>query len=163
MTRLGELERAVMDVLWQADEPLAATDVQAALADRELAVTTVLTVLDRLGRKHLVHRARAGRAYRYTPATSRASVIAQTMLDALGSTDDRGAALARFIESVDADDADLLRAALDRTAPGAAGSASAPGSAGARDERDTDLPAAKAPRSTTPRSTTPRGGRARRT
>jgi hypothetical protein len=36
------------------------------------------------------------------------------MVEALGGSDDRGAALARFIESVSEDDAELLRKALRR-------------------------------------------------
>lgn len=102
-----------MDVLWDAGAPLTAADVRAALPDRDLAVTTVLTVLDRLGRKHLVTRTRDGRAHRYQPATGRDALIAEAMLDALGGTDDHGAALARFVESVTPADAALLRAALD--------------------------------------------------
>lgn len=113
MARLGDLEREVMDVLWRAGEPLTAADVRQALAARDLAVTTVLTVLDRLGRKHLVDRERVGRSHRYAPVGSRETLVADTMLEALGTTDDRGAALARFIESVSAEDAALLREALE--------------------------------------------------
>jgi predicted transcriptional regulator len=113
MARLGDLERDIMDVLWRAGRPLTAADLRHALADRDLAVTTVLTVLDRLGRKHLVSRERVGRAHHYTATGSREALIADTMLEALGTTDDRGAALSRFIASVSDEDAALLRAALD--------------------------------------------------
>jgi predicted transcriptional regulator len=66
------LERAVLQVLWDRPSPVAAKDVLAALGDRdragagaprELAITTVLTVLDRLRRKGLVRRERSGRAH----------------------------------------------------------------------------------------------------
>jgi predicted transcriptional regulator len=114
MARLGDLERAVMEVLWSAPEPCSATDVVAALPGRELAVTTVLTVLDRLRRKQLVSRERAGRAFRYTPTASREDLVAETMVEALGGSDDRDAALVRFIESVSEDDAAILRKALRR-------------------------------------------------
>ena len=114
MARIGELERAVMEVLWSAGEPVAATDIVAALSDRELAVTTVLTVLDRLGRKRLVTRERTGRAYRYTPTSSREALVAETMLEALTGSDDRSAALNSFIESVSPEDAAVLRRALSR-------------------------------------------------
>ena len=69
---LGELERAVMEILWAArpavlrvnggSPSLTARDVQDALAERDLATTTVLTVLSRLERKGLVSRERDGRA-----------------------------------------------------------------------------------------------------
>ena len=56
MKRLGELERAVMDVLWESAEPLTVRQVGARLTDRDLAHTTVMTVLDRLAKKGLVER-----------------------------------------------------------------------------------------------------------
>jgi predicted transcriptional regulator len=114
MARLGELERAVMELMWAAPSPLSAADIVAALPGRELAVTTVLTVLDRLRRKEMVTRHRDGRAFRFTPVSSREELVAETMVEALGGSDDRGAALARFIESVSEDDAELLRKALRR-------------------------------------------------
>ena len=49
MVGRGELERAVVDVLWDSPEPMTARAVTDALTGRELAVTTVLTVLSRLG------------------------------------------------------------------------------------------------------------------
>jgi predicted transcriptional regulator len=110
----GELERAVLEVLWDHPEPLAARDVLEALEGRELAVTTVLTVLDRLGRKKLVTRQRDGRVHRYRAAVRREDYIATLMLDALGQAPDRGAALARFLGGVSDADTDHLRRALRR-------------------------------------------------
>jgi predicted transcriptional regulator len=116
----GHLERAVLEVLWERPGPAAARDVLAALAQRdgadgaprELAITTVLTVLDRLGRKGLVRRERAGRAHLYQAAVSREGYVADLMLEALGQAPDRGAALTRFLGSVTPDDTDHLRRAL---------------------------------------------------
>jgi BlaI family transcriptional regulator, penicillinase repressor len=110
---LGELERVVMDRLWDAGRPMLVREVAAALADRELAYTTVLTVLDRLARKGVVHRDRDGRAWRYAPAASREQYVARLMLDALDLTGDRDAALTRFARSVTAPDAKALGRALD--------------------------------------------------
>ena len=97
---LGELERAVMDILWTAERPLTARDVQDALAHRDLATTTVLTVLSRLERKGLVSRERDGRAHRYRSVSSREDHVAELMRDALDAAPDRGAALARFLGSI---------------------------------------------------------------
>jgi predicted transcriptional regulator len=110
---LGELERAVMETLWSATAPVTARDVQDALANRELATTTVLTVLGRLERKGLVSRERAGRAHRYRSVASREDHVAELMRDALDATPDRGAALARFLGSIPADERDALRDLLD--------------------------------------------------
>jgi predicted transcriptional regulator len=114
--RLGELERAVMDVLWNAPDGSTAQEIVERLAARdgtaELATTTVLTVLDRLRRKDFVTRERAGRAHRYRAARTRDDVIAASMLAVLETTDDRRSALVRFAGSVSAEEAALLREAL---------------------------------------------------
>ena len=55
MNRLGDLERKVMDALWDSENsPLTGREVADEVPDR--AYTTVLTILDRLRRKGLVHR-----------------------------------------------------------------------------------------------------------
>ncbi|ASU82180.1 CopY family transcriptional regulator [Nocardiopsis gilva YIM 90087] len=112
MNRLGDLERAVMDVLWAQDEPLTVREVGRALADRDLAHTTVMTVLDRLAKKEVVSRDREGRAWRYRPAASRESYVSELMYDALGETGDRDAALAAFVRSMSGTEAEALRRAL---------------------------------------------------
>ena len=50
VNRLGELERAIMDVLWDSTEPLTVRQVGLRLINRDLAHTTVMTVLDRLAK-----------------------------------------------------------------------------------------------------------------
>jgi predicted transcriptional regulator len=110
---LGELERAVMETLWAAAAPLTARDVQDALAARDLATTTVLTVLGRLERKGLVTREREGRAHRYRSVASREDHVAELMRDALDAAPDRGAVLARFLGSIPADERAALRDLLD--------------------------------------------------
>jgi predicted transcriptional regulator len=114
--KLGELERVVMDCLWAADAPRSVRDVHAELsATRDLAYTTVMTVLDRLSRKQLVTRTQEGRAYLYSPVHSRAQLTAEMMHDAL-SVDglDRTAALVHFADRVTPEEAAALAAALAR-------------------------------------------------
>jgi predicted transcriptional regulator len=68
MQGLGELEAAVMDVLWRAERPTKVRDVLERLdTGKPLAYTTVLTVLDNLHRKGWVQRELHGRAYHYRP------------------------------------------------------------------------------------------------
>ncbi|CAM3879171.1 BlaI/MecI/CopY family transcriptional regulator [Kibdelosporangium persicum] len=114
MNTLGELERAVMEILWQRTEPMAVRDVARALAERDLAYTTVMTVLDRLAKKGFVHRHLEGRAWHYRPAESRESYVAQLMLEALSLTDDRAAALTQFARSVSGPESEVLSEALAR-------------------------------------------------
>lgn len=119
MPRLGELERSVMNVLWDADAPATVRDVLDALDasgdHRDLAYTTVMTVLDRLGTKEMVQRARDGRAFRYSPVLTRDEATAELLnaaLDEAGSN--RTAALVHFASTVDPAEARALRAALDQ-------------------------------------------------
>ena len=116
LTGLGELERAVMDHLWDAATPQTVRQVHEALAARrELAYTTVMTVLQRLARKGLVIQIRADRAHQYTPAHGRDELVAGLMVDALdqaADSGDRRAALMHFVGRVGADEADALRRAL---------------------------------------------------
>ncbi len=111
MKQLGDLERAVMEVLWGRTEPATARDVARAL-DRDLAYTTIMTVLDRLARKGFVTRERDGRAWRYQAAASREAYVAELMLDALAMTGDRDAALVHFARSMTGREAAVLRRAL---------------------------------------------------
>ena len=95
---LGDLERDVMAQLWAATGPLTVRQVHERLnQDRDLAYTTVMTVLDRLAKKDVVTRQKADRAYLYAPAQSREEMTASVMLDALSSSPDQDAALAYFV------------------------------------------------------------------
>ncbi|PXX11135.1 BlaI/MecI/CopY family transcriptional regulator [Mycolicibacterium moriokaense] len=116
MTRLGELERAVMDHLWSSGEPQTVRQVHEALsAHRDLAYTTIMTVLQRLAKKNLVVQHRDDRAHRYAPMHGRDELVAGLMVDALDQVSDSGsreAALVHFVERVGADEAAALRRAL---------------------------------------------------
>ncbi|MGH3171428.1 MAG: BlaI/MecI/CopY family transcriptional regulator [Trebonia sp.] len=114
MNRLGELERAIMEILWQTDSPLTVREVSSGLGQRSLAHTTVMTVLDRLAKKGFARRERDGRAWRYRPAETREAYVTELMLTALEQTGDRDAALARFARSVSGAEATVLREALTR-------------------------------------------------
>ncbi|MEU8259017.1 BlaI/MecI/CopY family transcriptional regulator [Micromonospora sp. NPDC048999] len=136
MIRLGDLERAVMDVLWDLDpgtsDGVTVREVADALDGRDLAYTTVMTVLDRLAGKGMVQRRREGRAWRYRAAASREAHIAQLMLDALDLGGSRDAALVRFARSVTGTEAEVLRTALSAEA-GLTGSGPAGHEAGLTD------------------------------
>ena len=66
---LGPLERAVMDTIWRGGQR-SVREVQMQLGGAA-AYTTVMTTLDRLYKKGLVHRKRDGRAFVYTAAFER--------------------------------------------------------------------------------------------
>jgi predicted transcriptional regulator len=115
---LGELERALMARLWAAPGPLTVREVHDQL-DRELAYTTVMTVLGRLAKKGVVRQERDGKAYRYAAASTREQLAASLMLDALGDVgEDRAATLVAFVDQVGPEEVAALRAALGRPTSG---------------------------------------------
>jgi predicted transcriptional regulator len=77
-------------------------------ASRPSAYTTVQTVADRLTHKGFLVRTPDRNAYRYAPTRTREEHIAEVMVDALAGASDRGPALARFVESIDPQDAHRL-------------------------------------------------------
>lgn len=103
-----------MDVLWESTRPLTVREVSENLTERDLAHTTVMTVLDRLAKKGFAVRERDGRAWQYQAAASREAYVTELMLSALDQTGDRQAALARFARSVTASEAGALRSALEK-------------------------------------------------
>lgn len=104
-----------MDRLWAAPDALTVREVHDQLTgSRELAYTTVMTVLDRLAKKGLTERERAGKAWRYRAAAPREELVADLMRDALADAGDRRAALVRFVDQVSDEEAALLREALSR-------------------------------------------------
>ena len=113
---LGDLQREVMTQLWDAGEPLTVRQVHERLSrQRDLAYTTVMTVLDRLAKKGVVTQQRADRAYRYAPAQTREEMTAAVMLDALTASDNQDAALAHFVGQLPPDAlAAAIRAAQKR-------------------------------------------------
>lgn len=116
MGTLGELERAVMDALWDANGAQSAYDVQHTLEERgrTLAATTLLTVLSRLEKKGFVASDRSARPHRYTALASRADHVAELMHSVLGDARDRTAVLERFVGGVSTEDATVLRQLLGR-------------------------------------------------
>ncbi|GAA3061784.1 BlaI/MecI/CopY family transcriptional regulator [Pseudonocardia yunnanensis] len=109
----GDLEAAVMDLLWDAGRPLLVREVIDLMQrQRAPAYTTVMTVMDNLHRKGWLERERDGRAWRYAPVLSRQSYTAQLMHEALAVSDDRAGVLARFVAEIDPADAAALAAAL---------------------------------------------------
>jgi predicted transcriptional regulator len=118
--RLGDLERAIMDRLWAIDPPtpdaaMSVRQIHDSLSqERDIAYTTVMTVLDRLTKKGLVTRERDGRAWRYLPQSTSEELTAHLLRDSLDHIDtgDRRAAMLHFLDAASADEIDDLKAAL---------------------------------------------------
>lgn len=82
---LGQLESAVMKLLWSHPEQTV-NDVEARLKRRrDIAHTTVLTTLDRLHRKGYVIREKQGKAFVYAPRYSPEEFEHGTAREVLGA------------------------------------------------------------------------------
>lgn len=109
---LGELERRVMDILWEAPgRELTGRDVFNLLPG--YAYTTVATVLDRLVHKALISRRLDGRTIRFATTGTQGAHTAGMMHDALVTASDPEAALVSFAETLSRSEAAILRRALD--------------------------------------------------
>jgi predicted transcriptional regulator len=113
MHGLGELQAAVMNVLWDATEPLRVRQVLDRLdTGKPLAYTTVMTVLDNLHRKSWTCRELDGQAYLYRPTVSRAEAAARALRDIIDTSGDPDAVLRHFVRSVSEHESKVLRTAL---------------------------------------------------
>jgi len=79
---LTPVELEIMNVLWETG-PANVQTVQSALRSRELAYTTVQTMLNVLHRKGKVKRQLKDRAYIYRPVLSRQKAVTQAVGDML--------------------------------------------------------------------------------
>jgi predicted transcriptional regulator len=117
MRGFGELESKIMDTLWSSGRAATVRDVLEELrGSREIAYTTVLTVMDNLHRKGFLLRERDGRAYRYLPTFTRERYVAELMRDALASSTDPAATFLHLAEQLSEDESTALRTALRRLA-----------------------------------------------
>ena len=80
---LGDIEKPVMDVLWDRDEVTGREVFEEVSRGRPLAFTTILTVLDRLLKKGLIRRTKRGRLFVYTAAMSRDDFVRQVSHEVL--------------------------------------------------------------------------------
>ncbi len=98
----GELERAVLEALWDHSGWLTPAEVRERL-DSDLAYTTVVTVLRRLYDKGIVARQSDGRSHAYRPHETQGEYAASAMSQVLAEVRDPATALNHFVETLDED------------------------------------------------------------
>lgn len=107
----GELVADVLAVLWAAREPMTPQQVNAAIG-RDLARTTVTTILTRLHEKGTLVRTRAVRGFAYAAADDAAGLAAGRMRRELEREPRRDLVLKRFVSSLSEGDEEALRRML---------------------------------------------------
>jgi predicted transcriptional regulator len=109
----GELESAIMDVVWAGEGAYLVREVRERLDyNRAVAYTTVMTVMNILHGKGVLRREKHGRAWRYWPAESREEHDARLMAEVLRSGGDRRVTMLRFVERVTDEELASLRNAV---------------------------------------------------
>ena len=116
MREFGELESAIMDVVWDSDRAYLVREVRERLSyNRALAYTTVMTVMNILYGKGVLCREKHGRAWRYWPAESREDHDARLMAEVLRSGGNEHITMMRFVERVSDEERESLRNAVLHT------------------------------------------------
>ena len=80
---LGDLEKSVMDVLWEKGEVTGRGVFEEVGHGRALAFTTILTVIDRLLKKGLVKRVKKEKLFVYTASMSRDDFVRKVSQEVL--------------------------------------------------------------------------------
>lgn len=101
---LGELEKEIMDIMWNTKKPLTVRLVFELLKKkRKIAYTTAMTVMNRLVEKKILKRLTEDKAYVYKATYSKDKFLTRTsrqiirsFVSSFGET-----AIAHFVEEVD--------------------------------------------------------------
>lgn len=116
-TQLTDLQLDLMRVLWERGEATVA-EVRDRLTGRDLAMTTVATVLSRLEKQGVVARRMEGRQYVYRAAISEGDVRRSMVDELVGSLfeGDAAALVHHLVNEKELEDVDLegLRKLLER-------------------------------------------------
>jgi predicted transcriptional regulator len=111
----GQLEAAIMEVVWAQDRPLLVREVREQLRySRPVAYTTVMTVMTILHGKGVLRREKYGRAWRYWPREQRAEHDARLMAEILVSGGDPARTLREFLARVRPEDLEAIRAVVEQ-------------------------------------------------
>ena len=110
----GALELRVLEALWRRGD---ATVRELCEDFPSAAYTTLMTTMDRLHRKGVLLRDKAGRRFAYQPKSSREALLASLAGDAVAAIlgpkgDDLRPMVSFFVDAVQREDRDVL-AALD--------------------------------------------------
>lgn len=117
---LYDLEAAIMEVVWERfpDEFTVRDVLEVLERDREIAYTTVMTVVDRLAKKGLLAQQKAGKTYLYRALIGREAFMSCVVSQLVHSLpeDYRQSALSCLLENAgesDPAELDRLQALID--------------------------------------------------
>jgi BlaI family transcriptional regulator, penicillinase repressor len=111
--KLGDLQHAILRVLWQKKEATVVDVLEALSDERDRALTTIATMLTKMEKRKLVAHRSEGRQFVYRPLVSesqvRRSMIAELTSRLFGG--DTGALVSHLLEEheIDAGEVERLR------------------------------------------------------
>lgn len=116
MRDLGTLEATIMNRMWSSSDPQTVRAIHDSIAmERDIAYTTVMTVMDNLFHKGFLNRERTGRAYLYSTRASREEHTASILGEVLADGGDRTGVLMQFVEQLNENEIAALRKAVTGT------------------------------------------------
>jgi predicted transcriptional regulator len=74
---LGPLEHQIMDIVWEQKTATVYSVVDKICKEKQLAYTTVMTVMSRLAKKGILQREKKGKTFVYSPIESKDKFIHQ--------------------------------------------------------------------------------------
>ena len=80
---LGDLEAEVMKIVWKTDKVTVRDVYEKLCPEKNLAYTTIMTIMSRLAEKGLLQKEPQGNAYLYTPAISESDFAKQVVSEVL--------------------------------------------------------------------------------
>lgn len=108
---LGTLENEIMEIIWRKGCEVSVRDVHEVLvARREVAYTTVMTIMGRLADKKLLHKRKEGKAFYFLPSLTREGFTEKVVGSVVDSLleDFADATLAHLVNRVSARDQETL-------------------------------------------------------
>ena len=107
---LGDLEADVMDVLWQREQATVREVHGCLCEEREIAYTTVMTVMTRLTEKKLLVREKDGIAFMYMPVLGKKEFTKRAVSEIVDGLMDGFAepVMAHLIEKLGQEDSAML-------------------------------------------------------
>jgi len=99
---LGHLEQEIMEVLWDRQSATGNEVIEDIRKKREIAVTTVFTVLERLSKKGLVRKTKGESVYIFEPVYSENELAAAVSKEVMKGVIDlwSGSAISSFVDIV---------------------------------------------------------------
>ena len=107
---LGDLEAEVMKVVWKQEKSTVREVYEQLRLEKNLAYTTVMTIMSRLADKGLLAKAPQGNAYIYTPAVSEAEFTEMVVSEVIDGLLEEFAepALSHMVDKLGAEDGGKL-------------------------------------------------------